>query len=130
MNRGKVCGQFQEVKFFLGEPIMDALKREILEETGLRIETLNHLCTFDDIVSDADENPAFHFVFIDYIAYPIRGQLRASSDVIQAKWMTMDEIYDLYKKGQVPNASIISLKHLSPTQSRARATSLNCTTWQ
>lgn len=99
-------------KALFGEPLIKALKREIFEETGLHIETANHLCTFDEIVRDSENEPLFHFVFIDYLAYPIRGELRASSDVTEARWMTIEEIHRLFDEGKIPDASIVPLQSL------------------
>lgn len=103
-------------KVHFGEQMLDALKREILEETNLHIETINHLCTFDEIVKDSGRNAAFHFVFIDYLAYPVGGELKASSDVTEAKWMTIDQIYRLFETGSVPSASITPLRSLSKSK--------------
>ena len=76
----------------LGETLKDALKREVREETGLEIEVIKPIEIVDEIVRDENEKIRFHYVIIDFLAKPAGGELRASSDVLDAKWIKFGEI--------------------------------------
>lgn len=99
-------------KVNFGEHMIDALKREIKEETGLEIEVVKHICTFDEILKDQKEKLTHHFVFVSYFGYPIAGEAKASSDAVDLKWMSIDEIKRLYRKGLIPEASLVPFKYL------------------
>ena len=95
-----------------GESLEDAVVREIREETGLILEVLRHICTFDVIMADEDGKPYSHLVFVDYLATPKGGRLTTSPEATEAKWMTAKEIVSLFDQGEGVQASMIPLKHL------------------
>jgi 8-oxo-dGTP diphosphatase len=70
----------------IGETLESALTREMLEETGLRVDVGPVIEVFDRIMRDEDRRVRFHFVLIDYLCWPADGSLRAGSDVDEAVW--------------------------------------------
>lgn len=76
----------------LGEKLVDAVQREVLEETGLTIEVGEVLDLFDSIWRDADGRCQYHYVLVDYLCRVTGGELRAASDVSEARWISPDEI--------------------------------------
>lgn len=70
----------------IGETLESALTREMLEETGLRVDVGPVIEVFDRIMRDEDRRVRFHFVLIDYLCWPVDGLLRAGSDVDEAVW--------------------------------------------
>jgi len=64
----------------LGEPVADALRREVREETGLEIAVGAFLEVFERIERDDDGAIRFHFVVVDYAATVVGGTLRAGDD--------------------------------------------------
>src|ERR1700731_457762 len=50
-----------------GETLEAAGKREILEETGLRVEPSKMFEVFERIMEDAQGRPEYHFVLLDYV---------------------------------------------------------------
>ena len=64
----------------LGETLEDSIVREMLEETGLRIEVGPVIEVFDRIMKDAAGNVQYHFVLVDYLCRAIGGSLCCGSD--------------------------------------------------
>lgn len=78
----------------LGEKVWDAAKREVEEETGLKIELDGLLGVVDNIVSDEQDRVRFHYVLVDFAAHPVGGELRASADEVSGVlWVKISELY-------------------------------------
>lgn len=73
------------------EGLLSAAKRELKEETGVALKSLEQLYTFGD---DIKRDPRFRVVSVVYLgtANPTKMQLQASTDTKDAKWFTLDEI--------------------------------------
>ena len=67
-----------------GETLESCLIREMAEETGFVIEVGPVIEVLDRITHDDDGRVLYHFVLIDYLCWPIGGELRAGSDVAEA----------------------------------------------
>ncbi|MEM1658427.1 MAG: NUDIX hydrolase [Candidatus Jordarchaeales archaeon] len=78
----------------LGETVAEACAREVEEETGIIVEVGEVVDVCDYIERDADGRVRFHYVIIDFLAVPIGGALRAGSDVLDAKFVKIDELND------------------------------------
>lgn len=76
----------------LGERLRDAVKREILEETGMEVEVGELLDVVDNIVRDEEGRVRFHYVLVDFLAEPLGGSPAASGDAEEARWFKRDEI--------------------------------------
>ena len=70
----------------IGETLETALAREMLEETGLRVDVGPVIEVFDRIMRDEEHRVRYHFVLIDYLCWPADGSLQAGSDVDLAIW--------------------------------------------
>jgi ADP-ribose pyrophosphatase YjhB (NUDIX family) len=82
----------------LGEKLRDGVAREIQEETGLQVKSEEVLDVFDSIVTDADGKTQYHYVLVDYLCSVTGGELRAASDVSEARWATLEEVVSLVKR--------------------------------
>ncbi|MHA1239060.1 MAG: NUDIX hydrolase [Candidatus Odinarchaeia archaeon] len=80
----------------LGETVEEALKREILEETGLRVSVEKIAGVFDYIERDESGRIRYHYVIIDFFCNVSEGKLSPSSDAQEAKWISLNEIEGLY----------------------------------
>jgi ADP-ribose pyrophosphatase YjhB (NUDIX family) len=82
----------------LGETLRDGVAREIEEETGLRVKSEEVLDVFDSIVTDSGGKTQYHYVLVDYLCSVTGGELRAASDVSEARWATLEEALSLVKR--------------------------------
>lgn len=107
----------------LGETIAEGVKRELFEETGLRVRLLGLIEVFERIfhkeadgqaISDKanqntpatqenDKKPRYHFVILDYLCEAGEGEPRAGSDVTDLAFVA---------EGDLPRF------HLTPTATR------------
>lgn len=80
----------------LGETLEEAVKREVLEETGLEVE-LGDLAGVCDLIVKHDEQISFHYVLLDYYATIVSGIPAAASDATECRWVSLDQIkeYDV-----------------------------------
>ena len=86
-----------------GEKLEDGVKREILEETGLRIRIESMFEIFERIMHDAAGRAEYHYVLIDYICKPIGGKLAAADDVSRVEWVRRAKLGDyLLTEGTLP----------------------------
>ena len=76
----------------LGETLETAIAREMLEETSLVVEVGPVIEVFDRIMFDESRRVRYHFVLVDYLCWPVSGDLRASSDVDAAVWVDLADL--------------------------------------
>ncbi len=76
----------------LGEKLREGTAREALEETGLVVEVGDVLDVFDAIYVDPKGLTQYHYVLIDFLCRPVSGELRAASDVDEARWVSESEL--------------------------------------
>lgn len=76
----------------LGEKLREGVAREVVEETGLEVEAGEVLEVFDSIFADADGRTQYHYVLIDFLCRATGGELRAGSDVSEARWVASAEL--------------------------------------
>jgi 8-oxo-dGTP diphosphatase len=75
----------------LGETLVDAVRRELKEETGLEVEVGDVVEVFDR-VHHSNGRIQYHFVIVDYLCWPHGGTLCAADDAEDAAWVAPDEI--------------------------------------
>jgi 8-oxo-dGTP diphosphatase len=78
-----------------GETLIEGVRREVREETGLEVEILG-LIDVAETIRDAEAGAANdHFVLIDYSARVISGTAVAASDAAEARWFALAELHAL-----------------------------------
>jgi 8-oxo-dGTP diphosphatase len=75
-----------------GELLEDAVRREILEETGLRIAIVRRFDIFERIMRDPQGRTEYHYLLVDYVCKVVGGELRAGDDVSRAAWVRRTEL--------------------------------------
>jgi 8-oxo-dGTP diphosphatase len=78
----------------LGEKVREAAVREAEEECGLNIEIAvdRPMDVVDSIYRDDEGGFRFHYVLLQFLPRPQGGKLKASSDVLDAKWVPLEEV--------------------------------------
>lgn len=82
----------------LGETAREACIRETLEETGLRVEPIDAVETFDMIQRDAEGRVQYHYLVVDFLCHlrgdESEGEARAGSDVGEVVWADVQEVLE------------------------------------
>jgi ADP-ribose pyrophosphatase YjhB (NUDIX family) len=76
----------------VGETLLEGVRRELGEETGIEVRVGDLIEVFERINLDADGKTRYHFVVLDYLCDAVRGEARAGSDVTDVAWASPQEL--------------------------------------
>ena len=76
----------------LGESIVEGVRRELAEETGLEVRVLDLIEVFERIIPGEGGRTRYHFVILDYLCEVVSGEAQAGSDVTDVAWAREDEL--------------------------------------
>ena len=79
-----------------GESLENAVRREVLEETGLEVKPLGVLEIFERIMRNAGGAVEYHYVLLDYICRVTGGTLCAGDDASRVQWVERRALKDLH----------------------------------
>jgi 8-oxo-dGTP diphosphatase len=79
----------------LGESTRAAIAREIVEECGIGIRVVDVAGVLDRIVHDDAGRVRYHYVLVDYLAYPESLDVVAGSDAGDAQWFEIERVAEL-----------------------------------
>jgi ADP-ribose pyrophosphatase YjhB (NUDIX family) len=77
-----------------GETLDQAVRREVLEETGLRVKPVEMFGIFERVMRDARGLVEYHYLLLDYVCTVTGGKLRAGDDVARVEWVTRRRLRD------------------------------------
>jgi 8-oxo-dGTP diphosphatase len=76
----------------LGETILEGVRRELREETGIDAEVIELIEVFERIALDGAGKTQYHYVVLDYFCEPISGEAQAGSDAAEVAWAAEAEL--------------------------------------
>ena len=79
----------------LGETTREAIAREIMEECGIGIRVVDVAGVLDRVVHDDAGRVRYHYVLVDYLAYPESLDVVAGSDAGDAQWFDIERVAEL-----------------------------------
>lgn len=78
----------------LGESLAEGVAREVLEETGLIVETVELVELIDRVQREGGQAGArvqYHYVIADYLCRVVGGALQAATDADAVRWVERSE---------------------------------------
>ena len=88
MGEWSIPGGLVEV----GETLREAVAREALEETGLKVEPGALIELLERIFHDGDGRIRYHYVLADYVCVVTSGEPKAGSDVLDVRWADENDL--------------------------------------
>ena len=92
------------------ENLEQAVKREVEEECGIKIDVVDLVKLFEYIEKGNNGKVKFHYIVFDFNAIYRSGTLTHSSDALDSQWVDLDElnryeltdaVIDVIKKGEI-----------------------------
>jgi ADP-ribose pyrophosphatase len=82
-------------KVRLAETMAQAVEREVLEETGIKVRAGEPILAIDAIYRDEKDALLFHYVIVYYRAVFISGGITPGDDVRDARWLFLEDLKDI-----------------------------------
>ena len=79
----------------LGETIFQAARREIFEETGVKVDQLALIDVVDIIIPDGEGKIRYHYTVVDFQGQWLSGECRSGDDAYAVNWFKLNELGSL-----------------------------------
>ncbi|MCR8454088.1 MAG: NUDIX hydrolase [Crenarchaeota archaeon] len=79
----------------LGEDLVNAVKREVKEETNIDCEILGVIGISNIVVKDDSGRIKWHYIIIDFLIRPKGLETKPATDALEAIWVSVDEALNL-----------------------------------
>jgi 8-oxo-dGTP diphosphatase len=76
----------------VGERLVDAVTREVMEETGLTIDVIGLAGYRESILSDAVGDRGRHFVILPFAARWVAGEVALNDELDDSRWLSIDAV--------------------------------------
>ena len=76
----------------LGETASEAAQRELLEETGVKVDQLFLVDVVDAIIPDVEGKIKYHYTLVDYMGQWHSGESRPGDDAKEVRWVRLNEL--------------------------------------
>ena len=81
----------------LGERLDEAVRREVLEETGLEVKVVDLVAALDRVIPDGGGRLEYHYILLDFLCEITGGQPHAATDADECMFVPLEELccYDM-----------------------------------
>jgi 8-oxo-dGTP diphosphatase len=79
----------------VGETLIAAVQREVLEETGLTIDVIGIAGYRESILAEAVGDRGRHFVILPFAARWVSGEVVLNDELDDSRWMAIDAVVGL-----------------------------------
>ena len=76
----------------LGETAAEAARRELLEETGVKVDRLLLVDVVDAIIPDVEGKIKYHYTLVDYMGQWKSGESRPGDDAKEVRWVNLPQL--------------------------------------
>jgi 8-oxo-dGTP diphosphatase len=76
----------------VGERLVDAVTREVMEETGLTIDVIGLAGYRESILPDAVGDRGRHFVILPFAARWVAGEVALNDELDDSRWLSIDAV--------------------------------------
>ena len=90
-------------KQMIGETVAKAAQRELLEETGVKVDPLLLVDVVDAIIPDAEGKIKYHYTLVDYMGQWHSGESRPGDDAQEVRWVHLNELSSFSLMGKTMN---------------------------
>jgi len=87
-------------KQMLGETTLETANRELMEETGVKVEKLLLVDVVDAIIPDCEGKIKYHYTLVDYMGQVKSGECSPGDDALEVSWVNLNTLssYSLHEK--------------------------------
>ena len=84
----------------IGVTAAEAAQRELLEETGVKVDQLLLVDVVDAIIPDVEGKIKYHYTLVDYMGQWLSGEICPGDDAQEVRWVRLNELslYSLLEK--------------------------------
>ncbi len=107
-GRWSIPGGILEV----GETLIEGVRRELAEETGIDVRVRTLIEVFERIDRDGSGKLQYHFVVLDYLCEAVGGIAQAGSDVSEVAWAAPAE-FEKYALTEIASRVILKALELA-----------------
>lgn len=76
----------------LGESLDAAVCREVLEESGLEVRTIDLVAALDRVILDPEGRIEYHYILLDFLCEIVGGQIQAGTDAEECRFVPLEDL--------------------------------------
>lgn len=78
----------------LGESLEEAVRREVMEEVGLKVEVKDIVAALDRVIRDAEGRIEYHYILLDFLCESLEGEPLPATDVMDCAFVSIEAMGD------------------------------------